>query len=215
MSNVRIENTGDEILSVEVLLGTANRAWHSIAPGDSVDLAVGGNQKLLIGPAREEPTAFVTPDDEPAVETAFVEGQDEMPLGVDVLSKDKVDGLCGPAEVAGTDPVADQTELEGYREVAGAENGDPAKDEVEPVEDAANYSLPYDDAEEVKIGAEDVGDLGTLFANSEVAAETEIVKDLGADSPLETGSIADLPNPFDEGEIDMKPEPKVEGEEEA
>ena len=180
--NVRIEAIGNESLSVEVLLGTANRAWHNIAAGDSVELAVGGNQKLLVGPAREEPTAFVAPDDEPAVETAFIEGQDEMPIGVDVLSKDKVDGLCGPAEVAGT------------------EKGDPAKDEVEPVEDAANYSLPSDDAEEVKIGAEDVGVMPDLFANSEVAAEVEIVKDLEADSPLEVGSIADLPNPFDDGE---------------
>ncbi len=95
MSNVRITATGDEDLSVEVLLGNANRAWHDLEAGDSVDLAVGGNQTLSVGPARKAPSTFITPDDEPAVETPWVTGREgDLPVGVDVLSEAEVDVIA-------------------------------------------------------------------------------------------------------------------------
>lgn len=176
MSNVRITATGDEALSVEVLLGDANRAWHDLEAGDSVDLAVGGNQTLSIGPARENPSIFVTPDDEPAVETPWVEGENlDLPVGVDVLSEAEVDVIAsvpGDAEVAGV--------------------------ETESAGDAG--------AEAVSVAAEDVGSLDELFggagvaAEAEAEAEAEVVKTLETDAPLQVGSIADLPSAFDSEE---------------
>lgn len=164
MSNVRITATGDEALSVEVLLGDANRGWHDLEAGDSVDLAVGGNQTLSIGPAREAPSIFVTPDDEPAVETPWVTGKEgDLPVGVDVLAE-------SPPDAA-----ADDVKVEGGSE-----------------------------AEAVTIGAEDVGSMAELFGGAgveaEADAEAEVVKTLEADSPLEVGSIADLPSAFDSEE---------------
>ena len=168
MSTVRITATGDDGLSVEVLLGNANRAWHDLEAGDEIDLAVGGNQTLVINLPREAPSIFVTPDDEPAVETPFIEGQSDLPVGVDVLSQAEVDVIATvPAEDDKRDPEAGEAR------------------------------------EAVTIGAEDIGDLGALLGASDVAAETEVIKDLEADSPLEVGSIADLPNPFDEGETEF------------
>ena len=48
MSNVRIEATGEESLTVEVILGANSRAKHSVEAGQSVDLAVGGGQRLVV-----------------------------------------------------------------------------------------------------------------------------------------------------------------------
>jgi len=169
MSNVRITATGDEDLSVEVLLGDANRAWRDLDAGDSVDLAVGGNQTLKIGLAREAPSVFITPDDEPAVETPFVEGQDELPVGVDVLGQDQ--------PVPPTD-----------------DESDPVADEDTPplfaTADAEIEATP--EREQFVIGAGEVGSVKDIG----------IINDLEADSPLEVGSISDLPNPFDtEGDV--------------
>lgn len=174
MSTVRITATGDDGLSVEVLLGNANRAYHDLEAGDSVDLAVGGNQTLVIDLPREAPSIFVTPDDEPAVETSFIEGQDELPVGVDVLSAAEVDVIATvPAEEGG---------------------------EKNPEASADQDQSQGEAREAVSIGAGDVGSMEDLFGGSEAQGEAEVIKELKADSPLETGSIADLPNPFDEGE---------------
>jgi len=47
MSNVRITATGDEGIEVEVLLGVTSRGKHLVNSGDSIDLTVGGNQRLV------------------------------------------------------------------------------------------------------------------------------------------------------------------------
>ena len=95
MSNVRITAIGDEALSVEVLLGDQNRAWRDLEAGESADLAVGGNQTLRVGPARDVPSTFITPDDEPAVGT--YRSQNTHPLrGVSPRSLRPVLGLSPP-----------------------------------------------------------------------------------------------------------------------
>ena len=179
MSNVRITATGDEALSVEIMLGDQNRAWRDIEAGESADMAIGGNQTLVIGPARDVPSTFITPDNEPAVETPWVTGKEEegadIPVGVDVTAED--DGRETPAEA----PVA------------------AAEEEAEPLEDAKDY-------EAQSIGAGEVGDIGALFGGAEASeaepekeaeSEASVVSTLEADSPLEVGSLSDLPSPFD------------------
>lgn len=47
MSNVRITATGDVGVEVEVLLGVTGRGKHIVNAGDSIDLTVGGNQRLV------------------------------------------------------------------------------------------------------------------------------------------------------------------------
>ncbi len=47
MSNVRIEAIGDVGIEVEVLLGVTSRGKHLVNSGDSIDLTVGGNQRLV------------------------------------------------------------------------------------------------------------------------------------------------------------------------
>ncbi len=47
MSNVRISATGDVGIEVEVLLGVTSRGKHLVNSGDSIDLMVGGNQRLV------------------------------------------------------------------------------------------------------------------------------------------------------------------------
>ena len=161
MSNVRITAIGDEALSVEVLLGDQNRAWRNLEAGESADLAVGGNQTLRVGPARDVPSTFITPDDEPAVETPWVTGEEDadLPVGVDVTAED-------------------------------------------------------DGREAQSIGPGDIGDMGALFGGieakveeaaaeageAEAEAEASVVSTLEADSPLEVGSLSDLPSPFDTDE---------------
>lgn len=179
MSNVRITATGDEALSVEVLLGDQNRAWRDLEAGESADLAVGGNQTLRVGPAREAPSVFVTPDDEPAGTTPWVTGDDgaDVPIGVDVQAEDE-----------GRDVIAT---VPGEAEVGAVNTEDDPAPEFE-VGAAGEAQV---------IGAGDVGDIAPLFGGDEVggeaAAETSVINDLKADSPLEVGSLSDLPSPFD------------------
>jgi len=47
MSNVRIEATGDVGIEVEIVLGVTSRGKHLVNAGESVDLTVGGNQRLV------------------------------------------------------------------------------------------------------------------------------------------------------------------------
>lgn len=99
MSNVQITAVG-EGLSVEIMLGDANRGWRDIEEGETVDMAVGGNQFLRIGIAREPATPFITPDDEPTVTTPFAVGADDLPIGVDVLGDGDVQAEAEPLEDA-------------------------------------------------------------------------------------------------------------------
>lgn len=75
MSNVRISATGAVGIEVEVLLGSITRGKHLVNAGDSVDLTVGGNQRL------------VTKESAKAAATAKA----DIPVGVDVSDE--------PAEV--------------------------------------------------------------------------------------------------------------------
>ncbi|KKL86575.1 hypothetical protein LCGC14_1943390 [marine sediment metagenome] len=169
-AQVRITATGDLGLSIELMLGDENRAWRDLEPGESVDLGVGGNQTLVIDLPREPATPFITPTDEPAEEAPWVTGKEEdLPVGVDVLASE-----------AGRSP-----DLVGAEAPVAA-----AGEEAEPLEDAK-------DSEAQSIGAGEVGDIGALFGEGEAEAESSVIKTLEADSPLEVGSLSDLPSPFD------------------
>ena len=71
MSNVRISATGDVGIEVEVVLGVTSRGKHLVDAGDSIDLTVGGNQRL------------VTKESSKAAATAKA----EIPVGIDVSSE--------------------------------------------------------------------------------------------------------------------------------
>ena len=71
MSNVRISAIGDAGIEVEVLLGVTSRGKHLVNSGDSVDLTVGGNQRL------------VTKESDKAASTAKA----EIPVGADVTDE--------------------------------------------------------------------------------------------------------------------------------
>jgi hypothetical protein len=183
MSSVRITATGDEALSVEVLLGDNSRGWHDIEPGESKDLSVGGNQTLSVNLAASAKVAVKRQEQglqtDPfidAPEKPFITPEaDELPVGVDVTAEDEgreAQSEAGQAEV-------------------GAVN----------VEDEAPDETP---TETQSIGPGDVGDIGALFGGvdeSEEAEEAEneasVISTLEADSPLEVGSLSDLPSPFD------------------
>ncbi|KKM84039.1 hypothetical protein LCGC14_1303320 [marine sediment metagenome] len=188
MSSVRITATGDEALSVEVLLGDNSRGWHNIAAGESKDLSVGANQTLSVDVATSPKVAvkrqeqglqvdpFITP--EGAEPKPWITGDDgaDVPVGVDVQAEDE--GREAPAEVS-----------------AKAEDGrvGAAIEEAEPLEDAKDY-------EAQSIGAGEVGDIGALFGGTEdpeAESKDSVVSTLEADSPLEVGSLSDLPSPFD------------------
>lgn len=71
MSNVRITATGDVGIEVEVLLGVTSRGKHLVNSGDSIDLTVGGNQRL------------VTKESDKAAATAKA----DIPVGADVTDQ--------------------------------------------------------------------------------------------------------------------------------
>lgn len=71
MSNVRISAIGDVGIEVEIVLGVTSRGKHLVNAGDSIDLMVGGNQRL------------VTKESSKAAATAKA----EIAVGVDVSSE--------------------------------------------------------------------------------------------------------------------------------
>lgn len=89
MSNVRIEATGDVGIEVEVVLGVTSRGKHLVNAGESVDLTVGGNQRL------------VTKESDKAGSTAKA----DVAVGVDV-SPEPIDGPMegGPQPTAEKEP---------------------------------------------------------------------------------------------------------------
>ncbi|KKL10412.1 hypothetical protein LCGC14_2556080 [marine sediment metagenome] len=192
MSNVRITAIGDEALSVEVLLGDQNRAWRDLEAGESADLAVGGNQTLRVGPARDVPSTFITPDDEPAVETPWVTDDE------------------GAGDVPSTFITPDDEPAVETPWVTGEEDADL------PV--GVDVTAEDDGRETQSIGPGDIGEMGVLFGGieakveeaaaeageAEAEAEASVVSTLEADSPLEVGSLSDLPSPFDTDEKSAK-----------
>lgn len=68
MSKVRISAIGDVGIEVEVMLGATSRGKNLVNAGDSIDLTVGGNQRL------------VTKESDKAAPRAKA----EIPIGVDV-----------------------------------------------------------------------------------------------------------------------------------
>ena len=71
MANVRITASGDVGIEVEVLLGVTSRGKHLVNSGDSIDLTVGGNQRL------------VTKESTKAAATAKA----DIPVGADVTDQ--------------------------------------------------------------------------------------------------------------------------------
>lgn len=191
MSTVRITATGDEALSVEVLLGDQTRGWHDIEAGESKDLTVGANQTLSVDVVTS-PKVTVKRQEQGVQSEPFIDaepkpwitGDDgaDVPVGVDVQAEDE--GREAPAEVS-----------------AEAEDGRVGADIEEAEEAPADATV-----EAESIGPGDVGDIDELFASggpeaepeqSEDAAESSVINTLEVDSPLEVGSLSDLPSPFD------------------
>jgi len=84
MSNVRIEAIGEVGLRVEIVLGANIRDTHEVNAGETVDLTVGGNQKLVIDEsAVAAPTAKASDADQ------------DVPVGVDVTDQAPVTGEGG------------------------------------------------------------------------------------------------------------------------
>lgn len=78
MPNVRIEAIGDCGLEIEVLLGKNSRGSHSVNSGDTVELTVGGNQRLEVHESKDAaPTAKASDADQ------------DVPLGADVSDQPK------------------------------------------------------------------------------------------------------------------------------
>ena len=154
MSNVRIEATGEESLSVDVTLGGNLRASHSVEAGASVDLTVGGNQKLVIK-GIESAVEVEVPTLEQGADVA-----PELPTEVedfDVNTDADVDDADTPAdeEIGG---VIDDRE----------EGGEDASD------DHGFFDCPEcDEKEEVVIGPEDVGSIDVFDLPADAAIEIE------------------------------------------
>jgi hypothetical protein len=172
MSNVRITAIGEDALVVEVLLGDQTRKWRDIEVGESADLSVGGNFTVSVDVAtspkvavkRGDPSAFITPNDEPAAETPWVTGKDEdLPVGVDVLPEDgkAVFGDVGEnIENLGVGADVEEAEPEqSGAEVPGGETQEEAQAEVvktleadSPLEVGSFSDLPnpFEDEEEAE-----------------------------------------------------------------
>jgi len=145
MSNVRIEATGEESLSVDVTLGGNLRASHSVEAGASVDLTVGGNQKLVIKGI------------ESAVEAPTLE------QGADVAPE-----LPTEAEDFDINTDVDEVDAPAVEEIGGV-----IDDRDEGGEDAGDDHGFFDDAETEVITPEDVGSIEIFDLPADAAIEIE------------------------------------------
>ena len=161
MRNVRVEAIGEESLSIDVTLGGNVRKTWPVEAGDSIDLSVEGNQKLLISGV----TAVV----EAEVPTATLDqGADISP---DLPSDAEDFDVNTDAEDEGT------TEAE-EEEVVGGVIDD--REESEPGDDHGFFDIPESDdgkgdpeKEEVTIGSEDVGSIDIFDLPADAAIEIE------------------------------------------
>ncbi len=185
MRNVRITATGEDSLSIDVTLGNQLRKTWPVEAGDSIDLSVGGNQKLLISAVKavveaEVPTATleqgadISPD--LPTDAKDFEINTEIDTGVENEAPAETDEEVGGVIDDRADvPVAEETgDDHGFFEIPEfeGEKGDPEKE---------------DGSETVTIGPEDVGsiDIFDLPADAAIPIEQPFQDDASPEAKTE------------------------------